>query len=137
MRKEIIFDNEFATMWYYPDQKIVAHHIKRFIYGEAFYKFLLTGTELMRKHKAQKWLSDDRDSPVLRNEDIDWGAKNWFPQTQAAGWKYWAMVKPVQAIGEMSMRRIIEMYTKAGVTAEVFSDFDEAFKWLESQGKEE
>jgi hypothetical protein len=133
MERETIVDNEMATMWYYPDKKIVAHHIKKFIYGETFYKFLLTGTELLRKNKAHKWLSDDRNSPVLRKEDTDWGAVNWFPQTKAAGWKYWAIVKPLQTIGEMSMKRILEEYTKAGVTAQVFSDYDEALAWLESQ----
>lgn len=133
MERETIIDNKYATMWYYPDKKIVAHHIKRFIYGEDFQKFLLAGTEVMRERNANKWLSDDRDSPVLRREDTDWGAANWFPQTLAAGWKYWAIVKPTQLIGEMTVKRVLEDYYNAGVTAMVFTDFDEALAWLESQ----
>ncbi len=133
MPRQTVIDNEYATMWYYPDKKIVAHHIKKFIFGQTFYDFLLTGTELLRKNQAHKWLSDDRNSPVLRKEDTDWGAVNWFPQTKAAGWRFWAMVKPVQVIGEMSMRRIVDMYSKQGIITELFSDYDEALKWLESQ----
>ncbi len=137
MHKETIVDNEWGTIWYYPDQKIIAHQVKKFLYGQAYRDFLLTGTELMLQKKAEKWLSDDRNSPVLRREDMEWGVVNWFPQTKAAGWKYWAMVKPVQAIGEMSMQRVVDDATRSGVVTKLFSDFDEAFKWLESQGEEE
>ncbi len=133
MPRETVIDNEYCTMWYYPEEKIVAHQIKKFIFGEAFQKFLLTGTDLMGKHRAQKWLSDDRYSPVLRKQDIDWGAVNWFPQTKKNGWKWWAIVQPVKAIGAMNMEELIEMYGKQGIIAKVFTDVDEAFKWLKAQ----
>lgn len=132
MPNTTVLDNDYCTMWYYPDKKIVHHKIKKFIFGEVFYKMLLTGTDLMQKHHASKWLSDDRGVPVLRNEDIEWGAVNWFPQTVKAGWKYWAIMIPEQPIGKMNLEGLAERYGKMGVTARFFSDLDEAFKWLES-----
>jgi hypothetical protein len=133
MPSDIVVDNEFATMWYHPDNKIVHHKIKKFIYGEAFYAFLLSGTDLMKKNHAKKWLSDDRDCPVLRKEDMDWGAQNWFPQTIQAGWKWWAIVTPEKALGQMNLKQLVENYSKAGIIAKFFTSMDEAMKWLESQ----
>jgi hypothetical protein len=133
MPRQTVFDNDYATMWYYPETKIVAHKVKKFIYGEAFQKFLLTGTDLIQKNHARKWLSDDRDSPVLRQEDMDWGQVNWFPQTVKAGWKWWAIVKPEKAIGQMNMESLVGIYGNLGITAKFFTDFDEAMKWLEAQ----
>jgi hypothetical protein len=133
MDKEIVVDNEFGTMWFYPGKKIIAHQIKKFIYGESLYNFLLAGTEMMRKNKAHKWLSDDRYSPVLRKEDMEWGVTNWFPQTVQAGWKYWAIVQPIKTVGQMNMEELVKNYSKAGVIAKFFTDPDEALKWLDKQ----
>ncbi len=55
--------------------------------GEVFHKFLLKGTETMKKNGANKWLSGDREKPVLTTEDMKWGETNWFPQTLQAGGK--------------------------------------------------
>jgi hypothetical protein len=133
MTKETVIDNEFCSMWYYPDKKIVHHKIHKFIFGETFQKFILSGTELIKKHHATKWLSDDRDSPVLRKEDMDWGEIHWFPQTIAAGWKYWAIVMPQKALGQMNMQALAEVYGKKGIIVEFFLTPDEGMKWLENQ----
>ncbi len=127
------YENEYATMWYYPDKKIVHHQVKKFIFGQTFYDFILTGTELIKKHKARKWLSDDRLVPVLKTEDIEWGATHWFPQTVAAGWKYWAIVEPQHAMGHMNLEDLKERYSKGGITAQFFTSVEAAMKWLEEQ----
>ena len=90
MQKVTIIDTDLVGLWYYPDKKIVHHKIKQFITGRPFREFLMAGTDLIEKHHAEKWLSDDRDCPVVRPEDIDWGDTHWFPKTAAAWWKYWA-----------------------------------------------
>lgn len=132
MDKITVLENEFYSLWYYPDKKIVHHKIYKFVFGQPFYKLLLAGTDLIIKHHATKWLSDDRGVPVLRKEDTDWGAVNWFPQTAKAGWKYWAIMVPEQAIGKMNLETLAETYGKLGVTTRFFNDLDEAMKWLES-----
>ncbi len=126
-------DNDFATLWYHPDKKIVHHHFKKFIYGQVFRDFLLKGTEAMQKNHVNKWLSDDRNNAVVRKEDMDWAQTSWFPPTVQAGWKYWAIVQPAKAIAQMNMETLVEAYGKAGIVAKFFSDPDEAMKWLDSQ----
>jgi hypothetical protein len=80
-----IIDNPFATLWYHPEKRIVHHRIHQFISGKAFRDLLLTGTEVLTKHQATKWLSDDRMNAVLRPEDVEWSHGHWFPQTALAG----------------------------------------------------
>jgi hypothetical protein len=133
MPKITIEDNEYVTLWYHPEKKIVHHECHKFVYGEVFRDFLLKGTETMKKNGANKWLSDDRKNPVLRTEDTEWGQANWFPQTLQVGWKYWAIVQPEGAIGKISMKKLVDIYAQAGITAQYFDNPEDALKWLESQ----
>jgi hypothetical protein len=133
MSKITIEDNEFATLWYHPEKKIVHHECHKFIYGEAIRSLLLKGVETMNKNRATKWLSDDRKNPVLKTEDMDWAQATWFPQTLEAGWKYWAIVQPEGAIAKINMKKSVDIYAKAGITAKFFDNPEDALKWLESQ----
>jgi len=128
-----IMDTVNVTMWYYPEKKILHHQYHKFMAGEPFRNFLLKGTETLQKYQATKWLSDDRNNPVLSPGDLEWGQKFWFPATLKAGWKYWAIVMPKHALAQMTMKELVDDYRKAGVSANFFSDPDEAMKWLESQ----
>ncbi len=134
MSQILVLEDDVFTLWFHPEQKIVHHQIKKFIYGEELHKMLLKGMELMQKHHAQKWLSDDRGNPVLKKEDLEWGQVNWFPQTVKAGWKYWAIVQPKGTIGKATMDALAKQYAQGGVVARFFSDPDEAMQWLESVG---
>jgi hypothetical protein len=133
MAKVTVIDDELVTLWYHPDKKIVHHQIKQFISGQRFRDFLMAGSDLMRKHKAHKWLSDDRDCPVVRPEDIDWGDAVWFPETAKSGWKYWAIVQPAKTVGQVVIKDLAAKYAKAGVTSKWFTDPNDAMWWLESQ----
>ncbi len=130
---ETVIDNEFITMWFYPDKKMVHHKFKKYVKGEPFRNMLLTGTKLMQEKGATKWLSDDSDMPVLSPDDEEWGRVNWFPQTVKAGWKYWAIVLPKMMVGNVNMKRLASEYSQAGITAEVFDNVEAARKWLESR----
>jgi len=133
MAKTTIVDTPKVTLWFHPEEKIVHHCIHKFIYGDEFHDFLLKGTDLMKKHGAKKWLSNDQSNTVLRQEDMDWGAVNWFPQTIEAGWKWWAIVQPKAVVAQMNMDELVEQYSKAGLIAKFFSDEQEAWNWLVAQ----
>lgn len=128
-----IVDNEFVTVWYHPDKRIVHHQFHKFMYGETLRDALNAGTEAMQKYNAHKWLSDDRKNSAIPKDDQDWGNTDWFPRTKAAGWKYWAIVQPENVIGQLNIKRIAQNYTEQGVVTRFFSDPDEAMTWLESQ----
>lgn len=129
----VIIDSDSRCLWYHPDKQIVHHQFHQFIWGSDFRELLLAGAELLKKHKARKWLSDDRGMPVLRIEDIQWAQTEWFPSMVQAGWKYWAIVQPEKVIGQINIERLMKEFSAAGIVARYFSDPDEAMHWLESQ----
>ena len=133
MQKVTIHENEYITLWYYPETKIIHHQFHKYIYGDEFRKGLNAGVEAMKNYGATKWLSDDRNNMALPVEDVEWAKTDWFPRTLKAGWKFWALVQPEKAIGQLNMKQFTETYSKLGVTVNVFSNPDEAMKWLESQ----
>ncbi|ATW27457.1 hypothetical protein DCMF_24310 [Candidatus Formimonas warabiya] len=133
MSKLTIIDNEFASLWYYPDKKIIHHQIKKYITGKPLQDLLNRGTEELRKNGAKKWLSDDRNNNALGVKDTEWANNIWFPNTAQAGWKYWALVQPEKITGQMNMKRQTSFVSDAGVVVKVFNDPDEAMSWLEAQ----
>jgi len=133
MAAVVIIDNPFASLWYHPEKRIVHHRIHQFISGKAFRDLLLTGTEVLTKNQATKWLSDDRMNAVLRPEDVEWSHEHWFPQTALAGWKWWAIVQPDKTVGQVTMKNLAATYGQYGITSKAFTDPNDALWWLESQ----
>ena len=133
MTKQVIFDNEFATLWYYPEAGIVHHQIKKFLTAPPLKAMLSKGTEVLKAKHATKWLSDDRNNGALPPEIIPWIKNEWEPQTVHAGWKFWAQVLPVSVIAQMNAKRFQESAGQAGVVKKQFADPVEALRWLESQ----
>ncbi len=129
----ILLDNDDVLLQYHPESRIIHHRFKRFIFGEPFRQTMMVGSEALEKHKAKKWLSDDRLNGALPADDAKWGVEVWTPRVMGAGWKYWAIVLPEKAVGQLSMKRLCEMYSQMGVTTAVFSDPDQAMTWLIAQ----
>jgi len=128
--KQIVLDNEFATLWYYPQLKIVHHKFHKFIFGDNFRMTLSKGAEFFEKEKCSKWLSDDRGNSALPAEDSEWATKVWSPRMVKAGWKNWALIMPDKAIGKMNMKRLVAAYDDSGVKVEIFDDEISALEWL-------
>jgi hypothetical protein len=128
-----LIDNDYATLSYHPDSKIVHHEFKKFVHGEPFREILTAGWDLMKKNSATKWLSDDRGNAALGPDDAQWAQTVWFPGVKAAGWKHWAVVMPEKAIGQLNMKQWVTMYAGLGINSQVFSDPDAAMAWLEKQ----
>jgi len=131
MTQTTVLDTDYATLWFYPETKVVRHEFHRFIYGPEFRNVLNTGLELFKKDGANKWLSDDRKNSALPTEDLTWAMEDWAPRVFDAGWKYWAIVMPDKVAGQLNMNRFMKRYIDNGLTIQVFSDADEALKWLE------
>lgn len=133
MAPRVVLDNEYATLWYHDDTKVVHHKVKKFIHGDGLRTLLMKGYDTLKAKSAKKWLSDDALNGPLLKEDEAWAKADWFPKVVKAGWKFWAIVLPAQVIGQMNMKRFIDDYAKAGITANVFSDPDKALAWLIAQ----
>lgn len=128
-----LLDNDQVTLLYYPEHKIVHHTIHHTPTTPMLREMLNLGTETLRENSADKWLSDDRKLEGLTEEDNRWGEEVWFPQTQAAGWKYWALVVPDGDEARTSMIKLVQHYNSQGVVTRVFVDLEQALEWLKSR----
>lgn len=102
-----------------------------FCFGVHFQEALMKGLAAMKQHKATKWLSDNQNNGALPREDEEWADTVWVPAALAAGWKHWALVQPAKVIGLINSKRFVKKMSEIGLNAHLFSDPDEAMKWLE------
>jgi hypothetical protein len=128
-----VFAHKKISVWCYPEKGIIHHHIHEGIAGDLFRDALTKGIQAMQQYGGGKWLSDDRMNGALLPADLEWVDKVWFPQTVKAGWKFWALVPPVAVIGQMNIRRHVQLYKERGVTVQVFKNPEDAMRWLEAQ----
>jgi hypothetical protein len=132
MSKVTVFDNEYGTIWHHPEHNIVHHRFKQFCHHETFREFITRAADLFVEKGCVKWLSDDRENFAFHPDDREWGVTDWTPRVAAAGWKYWALIMPAKAAGQMSMQPLVDEYSEMGVEVRLFTDPDEALAWLES-----
>jgi len=130
-----ILSNEFATLVYHDDKKVVHHTFLKPIGGQAFRDVLLAGVDCMKKYGATKWLSDDRENSALSPEDGRWATHEWSKLAIDAGWKAWALVVPNEIMGRINMIEFVNLYSRQGVRVMVFTKPDEAMAWLDKQEK--
>jgi hypothetical protein len=128
----IILANEFATLAYHVQPKIVHHTFHKPVTSAAFREVLTSGVEFLENRSARKWLSDDRGNGALHPEDGKWAMEVWSKRAIAAGWTYWAIVMPDAALGKANMRRFIREYGDQGVTVNIFGTPEEALVWLKN-----
>jgi hypothetical protein len=125
-----IIDTKYASLYYYPDQKIVHHKFHHLLDSDHLREILNGGVDLLKKYQATKWLSDNREIDAHSPEDTDWINANWLPNAIAAGWKYWALVVPDSFIARLNMAEFVNSFYEQGVRIMVFVDLDEAMDWL-------
>lgn len=133
MPAQTILDDEYFTLWFHPDAKVVHHKIHKFLVPGVMEKLLGAGAELMEAHGAVKWLSDDRQNVVVSPEDLKWSDTVWLPRVLKAGFRYWAIVVPAQAVAEMQMKTLQAKHRKQDITVEMFDTVEDAMAWLASR----
>jgi hypothetical protein len=128
--KEIVIETPRMSLYYHPAEKLIHHEMHAYPGFELLERVLCKGLELMKKHGASKWLSDDRLGGALPQSHHEWGENVWAPQAVSLGWKRWALVLPENTLHASNMNRLSERYAALGVTVEHFSDPARAFLWL-------
>jgi hypothetical protein len=129
-----IVDNEYITLQYLPDKKIIYHTVHKPIPDQPLKDAVNAGTEALKKYGACKWLSDDRKNGPVSPEIAEWGREDWNPRTIAAGWKYWANVVPEEVASAGALSPVIEALFELGLRMMVFTDLAAAFEWLDRMG---
>jgi hypothetical protein len=132
MEAETILDDEYATLWYHPEEKVVHHQIHKFLVPGVFEKLLSSGAELMEQHRATKWLSDDRNNVVVSPEDLKWADEQWLPRVRKAGFRHWAIVAPANVVASMQMKALQAKRRRENIEVLMFESVEEAMAWLAS-----
>nr|WP_320133637.1 STAS/SEC14 domain-containing protein [uncultured Holophaga sp.] len=130
MTLETVLENAHISVWYDSESGIVRHRIHRHTSGAILREATEAGIELLRRHGACKWLSDDRNNGPLAPEDLAWAHEVFGPRAVAAGWRFWALVTPERAVAHMNMRKFQDTFARLGVAVRTFSDPEEAAEWL-------
>ncbi len=128
-----VLDNEFATVWFYPEPGIVYHVFHQYSYDAAFREILIKGAETVERYHCTKWLSDDRRFGAVHPDDKEWADKEWQPRVLKAGWRFWAMVLPERVAGQLNLQRLVKEYQRLGLVTRIFNDPEDAMKWLLEQ----
>jgi PAS domain S-box-containing protein len=86
--------------------------------------------DLLKKNNCSKVLNDNTYVMGNWSEAADWGGQYWFPAMQEAGLKHFAWIYSHSTFSRMSAHKSIDI-TMGKVTAQFFTDIDEARNWLE------
>jgi hypothetical protein len=132
MSRMIVAENDYMTLEYLPDKKIVYHTIHKPVGGKMLRDVLNAGTETLAHYGACKWLSDDRKNGPLSEEDREWGFNDWNRRTIDVGWKYWALVVPQALVDAGTMLPTMDALYGLGLRMMVFTTLEDAFAWLNS-----
>lgn len=129
----LVHTDEFATLWYHAQFKMVHHQLHQIPESSAFRELLLRGAALVEEFGADRWLSDDRNNTVVREPDTEWAWREWAPRVTRAGFKYWGIVLPLAAVGKLNMRRIAQEGQQKGIIVQVSDQPEVIFDWLKQQ----
>jgi hypothetical protein len=126
----VVHESECITVWHWPDHGLVHHRMHRVTRGAALRDALAAGAEILERAGADKWLSDDRLNGATPAADVEWSRAEWLPRVSATGWKYWAVVRPAKVLGQMHMKTFVDDFAARGLTAQMFSDDRDAWRWI-------
>jgi len=132
-QREQVLQNDHITLWYYPELEIVHHQMVHTPSSQEFRELLSKGAETLERHRAIKWLSDDRGNTLLRPQDEAWADTEWLPRVLRAGFRFWAIVLPMGAIGKLNMQRLAQQHAQRGIISTIQTMPYPAFEWLKAQ----
>jgi len=127
----IIANSEYVTLQYLPDKKMLYHTVHKPVNEAMFIASLNAGVDALPKYGISKWLSDDRLNGPLSAEFQAWASNDWIPRAIAGGWKYWANVVPKELAAAGTLAPLMEILFGLGLRLMVFSNTEEAIRWLD------
>ncbi|HEX3050923.1 MAG TPA: hypothetical protein VHP83_09735 [Aggregatilineaceae bacterium] len=129
MGRTVLLTNEYITVEYLEDKKIISHVVHKPVAGQMLLDALNTGTDALVKYGVCKWLSDDRlNGPVSEDEQA---FLEWNQRTIKCGWKYWALVVPQKVADAGTLMPSMESLFKLGLRMMVFTSVEKAIEWLD------
>ena len=69
MSETIILDNQYITIKFLPEKKMIYHTVHQPISGQDLRDALTTGFDALKSYGVSKWLSDERKNGPMSDED--------------------------------------------------------------------
>ena len=131
-KKIEILDNDYATVYCLPDDRIVYHRFKQFAEGDNFRNVITRAADAFEKYQCTMYLSDDTKIGVYNSEDTNWGEIHFTPRLVKAGWTHWVIMSPERVAGKIRLKTVIEHFKSFGVQVDVYDDVDKGYEFLTS-----
>jgi len=124
------YRGNFIEIKYLPQQQLLDVNWLGYQNFDSVKKGCLIILDLLKKNNCSKVLNDNTHVMGNWSEAVDWGGEFWFPAMQEAGLKHFAWIYSPSTFSRMSAHKSIDI-TMGKVTAQFFTDIDEARTWLE------
>ena len=124
------FDKRWMTIHFDATLQAVWVEWKGYAEGEEFRAGFDRGIELLKQHKASRWLADCRQQGPITQADQHWMNHDWHPRAAAAGMRWVALVSPQMAVARMSVKSIVTRANNVELTFNHFADVESARDWL-------
>jgi PAS domain S-box-containing protein len=127
---QTFYKGNFIEMKYVPKKQWMDVNWIGYQNYDSVKKGCLIMLDLLKKNNCSKVLNDNTYVMGNWSEAADWGGEYWFPAMQDAGLKHFAWIYSHSAFSRMSAHKSIDI-TMGKVTAQFFTDIEEAKNWLE------
>lgn len=128
----ILHDAPYATIHWHSEPGCIHVEWKGFVYGEMVQDTLNRALVLFKGRRSYKWLADTGKIKALTEDDQKWVNEVWFPRAFEAGVRKMALVIPVSALGQMSIRRLMSKVRGEDFEQAYFPTVEDAKRWLSS-----
>lgn len=129
----IVVETKNAKVEWIAEERVIIKTFFGYIHDDELREVFDSGLKKLSSEKGKKWLSDNRNLKPYKQEDKDWINNNWLPRAITSGWKYWAIIEPEGAIGNMSMRQFISFFAEKGIELKTFKTPEEGRAWLKTK----
>ena len=130
----LYYKSEFVEIYYTPENKMVETRWLGFAPSSGYRDGLEHYLEVAKVHDIKLWLGDYRLARVVRMDDQEWAARDWFPRFLpiATGIEKMARVQSEDVFSQMSSDSMREKLDISGLPF-LFSEFkyyEDAKAWL-------
>jgi hypothetical protein len=135
MTENILLDESFVTVSYFPEKKLGKICWKRKPDSEEYkipFKILINHAN---HQPIDNFISDIRQQGVMSPDDRKWFEKEMLPQAIAGGLKRAAVIFDGNIFKQYYMNLIIGASRKFGLPLKLVLSEQEAFEWLEVKEK--
>lgn len=129
---DILFDQDFLTIYVNPDQHLVKLKWKKFATSDQFREGLNVALDAVIEHNAKYWLANLKHMEAILPADEEWATNVWFPKIAVTSIQKMAIVTSLDYFNNTSVKKIISTAQPViSFETKYFVDVSDAKAWLE------